>query len=581
MRDIFKIFFKTDGACRWRVLLCVLLAGLAEGLSLATLLPLLTIASESTDDNAPINVLLRQLFDLIGLPFRLDALLIFIVVTTVLKSLLQLMTMRFVGYSVAEVTTRIRSHLIGKMLKTRWQYFVSQPVGRFTNAAAGQASQTGKAYRIVATLVACIIETAVMIAVLVFISWEMALGAVVFGALITLPMWFLIKWAKRAGRKQTRRKRELVILLTEALGNFKPVRMMGREDIFNRFFEQRVRALRNAIRGVIFSKEALQPMQAIMIALILGAGTYTAVIAYNIEIATVLVAIVLMMRITKGVARAQVIYQDAMLRREPYMELMSLIDEVSKENELVTGTQTPTFNRSCRLEDLSFGYDADDVIKNVSMEIPANGVTVLMGPSGAGKTTIIDLVAGLYQPRSGRVTIDDVPLTDIDTTAWRRLIGYLPQELVLFHDTIRANVVLGNHDVSDDEVERVLKLAGAWDFVAAQPLGIMTIIGERGAKLSGGQRQRIALARALVGDPKLLILDEVTSALDPEAEQKICDNLKLLSRNLAVLTVTHRPSLLSIADRAYKLTDNTLLEVSIEGAELSKAAQGQSLLHAS
>lgn len=581
MRDIFNIFFRTDGACRWRVLLCVLLASLAEGLSLATLLPLLTIASESTDENAPINILLRQLFDFFGLPFRLDALLIFIVVTTVLKSLLQLLTMRFVGYSVAEVTTRIRSHLIGKMLKTRWQYFVSQPVGRFTNAAAGQASQTGKAYRIVATLVACIIETTVMIMVLIFISWKMALGAVVFGALITLPMRFLIKWAKRAGRQQTRRKRELVILLTEALGNFKPVRMMGREDIFNTFFEQRVRALRNAIRGVIFSKEALQPMQAIMIAVILGAGTYMAVISYSIEIATVLVAIVLMMRITRGVARAQVIYQDAMLRREPYMELMGLIDEVSKENELVTGTRAPTFNRSCRLEKLSFGYDADDIITNVSMEIPAKGVTVLMGPSGAGKTTIIDLVAGLYQPRTGMVTIDDVPLTDIDTTAWRRLIGYLPQELVLFHDTIRANVVLGNDDIPNDEVERVLKLAGAWDFVTAQPSGMMTVIGERGAKLSGGQRQRIALARALVGDPKLLILDEVTSALDPEAERQICNNLEQLSQDLAILTVTHRPSLLSIADRAYKLANNTLQEVPVDDSDLALAAQSHGLQHAS
>ncbi len=566
MRHIFNIFFKTEGACRWRVLLCVLLASLAEGLSLATLLPLLTIAAESSDDNAPINILLRQLFDLLGIPFRLDALVIFIVVAVVVRSLLQLLTMRFVGYSVAEVTTRIRSDLVGKMLKSKWQYFVSQPVGRFTNAAAGQASQTGKAYSLVATFIARIIESIVMVIVLVFVSWKMALGALVFGAVITLPMRFLIQWAKRAGRQQTRRKRELVILLTEALGNFKPVRMMGREDIFNAFFERRIRALRKAIRSVVFSKEALQPMQAMMIAIVLGAGTYGAVTWYQIEIATVLVAIVLMIRIVHGLARAQVAYQDAMLRREPYLELIGLIDEVSRESEVATGSKTPTFQKHCRFESLSFGYGEKDVVRNATMEIPASGVTVLMGPSGTGKTTIIDLVAGLYQPRSGAVTIDDVPLTEIDKAAWRRMIGYLPQELVLFHESIRANIVLGNTDIPDEEVERVLGLAGALDFVTSQPDGIMTMIGERGAKLSGGQRQRIALARALVGEPKLLILDEVTSALDPEAEQQICNNLKRLGQEIAVLTVTHRPSLLTIADRAYRLTDGRMEQVSLDGS---------------
>jgi ATP-binding cassette subfamily C protein len=176
-----------------------------------------------------------------------------------------------------------------------------------------------------------------------------------------------------------------------------------------------------------------------------------------------------------------------------------------------------------------------------------------MGPSGAGKTTIADIILGLYAPDRGRVLIDDVPLAEIDLSSWRRLIGYVPQDLVLFHDTIQANVALGDPQIGEAEVRRALQMAGAWEFIAALPDGLRTHVGQSGAKLSGGERQRIALARALVCRPKLLVLDEVTSALDPRTEQQICANVRSLAGEVTVLAITHRPALLDIADRCYRV----------------------------
>jgi ATP-binding cassette subfamily C protein len=178
---------------------------------------------------------------------------------------------------------------------------------------------------------------------------------------------------------------------------------------------------------------------------------------------------------------------------------------------------------------------------------------VLTGPSGAGKTTIADLILGLYQPDEGQVLVDDVPLREIDLASWRSRVGYVPQELVLFHDSIFANVALGDRRIGKAEVQHALEVAGAWDFVRRLPDGVMTHVGESGAKLSGGERQRIALARALVAKPRLLILDEVSSALDPDTEWQICRGIRELAGEMAVLAITHRPAFLEIADVIYRI----------------------------
>ncbi len=166
------------------------------------------------------------------------------------------------------------------------------------------------------------------------------------------------------------------------------------------------------------------------------------------------------------------------------------------------------------------------VLKNITIEIPSRTFTSIIGPSGAGKTTLVDLVTGLFEPIKGQVLIDGVPLPELDLRKWRRMIGYVPQDTILLHDSIFSNVTLGEPSFSEEDVEHALKAAGAWDFINAMPEGVQTIVGERGAKLSGGQRQRIAIARALVHRPQLLILDEATSALDPETEAAICQTLK-------------------------------------------------------
>ncbi|MEE9606962.1 MAG: ATP-binding cassette domain-containing protein, partial [Myxococcota bacterium] len=191
--------------------------------------------------------------------------------------------------------------------------------------------------------------------------------------------------------------------------------------------------------------------------------------------------------------------------------------------------------------------------------------------SGSGKTTIADLISGLVQPDTGGVFVDGVPLDEIDLRLWRSTIGYVPQEMFLFHDTVLMNVTLGDPSQRPEDVELALRRAEAWEFVSKLPQGLDTVVGERGALLSGGQRQRLAIARALAHRPRLLILDEVTTSLDPESERAVCDALAKLHGNVTILAVSHQPALASMADRIYRIQDGGAEPVQVEPARTRRA----------
>jgi ATP-binding cassette subfamily C protein len=241
-----------------------------------------------------------------------------------------------------------------------------------------------------------------------------------------------------------------------------------------------------------------------------------------------------------------------------FWSLQDTIDSAEHERESSLGTAPPSLEKAILLERINFAYEDKPILEDASLNLPAGSLTALVGPSGAGKTTIIDLITGLLRPQQGHVSIDGTQLTEIDLRRWRRMIGYVPQETVLLHDSVLNNVTLGDPKLTQQDAEWALRAAGAWDFVSARPEGLQTSVGERGTELSGGQRQRIMIARALVHRPKLLILDEATSALDPTSEAAVCNSLAALRGELTVLAISHQPAIVDTADQIYRLQDRTL-----------------------
>jgi ATP-binding cassette subfamily C protein len=205
-------------------------------------------------------------------------------------------------------------------------------------------------------------------------------------------------------------------------------------------------------------------------------------------------------------------------------------------------------------------YGERRVLDGASLVIPAGRITALHGPSGSGKTTLVDLVAGLVHPESGAVLVDGVPLPELDLAAWRRRIGYVPQEMFLLHESIAVNVSMGDPEVSREQVERALREAAAWEFVSGLPEGADSPVGERGSLLSGGQRQLVAIARALARRPWLLILDEATASLDAASEAALWARMESLRGTTTVLAISHQPGVLEVADRIYHVADARVVE---------------------
>ena len=556
LRNIVRLFFKAERINPWTVLGCLLVASVVEGIGFASLVPLLWIVTDpARTETSPVIDFTRELVDGLGLRLGVGSLVVFFVCTLVVRSLLMLVAMRHVGYAVAEFSTGLQARLIQNLFRARWDYLVRHRSGRVASALGGQADRAGRAYYLAAMFFAQAIQTTGYLVVAFIVSWPLALASLGVAGVMSLLLHFLVRAARKAGARQTRWTRELVTFLVDTLNNVKPLRAMAKERAFTNLLEGKTAALKKSLRRQVVSAEGLRNGNEILAAICLGTGFFVAISVWQVPIVDLIVIGVLLTRTTSGVAKIQQQFQKALMVESAYLEVQELITETSAAPEQNPGRRQALFERECRLDRVSFAHAGTPVLDAVSLAVPAGQVTVLTGPSGAGKTTIADLILGLYQPDQGQVLLDDVPLREIDLASWRSLVGYVPQELVLFHDSIFANVALGDRRIGHAEVQHALEVAGAWGFVRRLPDGPMTHVGESGAKLSGGERQRIALARALVAKPRLLILDEVTSALDPDTEWQICRGIRELAGAMAVLAITHRPAFLEIADVIYRIED--------------------------
>jgi len=558
MLKLFTIFFRARGTNQWFVLGSLVFAGFAEAIGLASLLPIFSLlGSGEISPDSTMNRAVLQAFSAIGLAPDLAILFICVIVAFTLKAILVLLAMRYVGNAVAEVTTERRASLIDNILQAKWSYFTRQPVGRIANAISLEAQRCGDAYLIVAQVLATCIQMTVYLTIAVFVSWKLAVACIVVGLIIAGSLWTFVKMARKAGKRQYKRARELVTHLTDALISIKPLKAMARHDQFAALFNQKIADVRIALRREVVSKQLLKHVPEPILVLVLASGFYLLVEVFGQPVSEVLVMAILLERTVSRIRKMQRRIQDAVVVEAAYWNVHHMIEESTRHREIGDGRRNPTLVRGCSLQTVSFAFGDNRVLDDVSLDIPANHLTLVIGHSGTGKTTLTDLLLGLYQPESGEVLVDGVPLREIDLEAWRGMIGYVPQDLILFHDTILANITLRDKALTPEMAEAALKAAGAWDFVSKLPEGMDTVVGERGATLSGGQRQRIAIARGLVHSPKLLILDEVTSALDKNSERAICENIKEISNSVTVLAISHRPAWINIADTVYELGGDT------------------------
>lgn len=275
----------------------------------------------------------------------------------------------------------------------------------------------------------------------------------------------------------------------------------------------------------------------------------------------------LLTRPVRRFGRVMNVIQQAGASAERVFEILDSHPEVTEHADAVA---LPSTTGKIRYENVSFGYgDGPDVLRDFSLEIEPGTSVALVGPSGAGKTTLANLLLRFYDPRRGRITLDGYDLREVTLESLRGQMGVVSQEIVLIHGTIRENIAYGRPECSEDEVREAAKVAFAHEFIEGLPGGYDATVGERGVKLSGGQRQRIAIARALLKDPRILVLDEATSHLDSESEHKIQEALGYLLKSRTSLIIAHRLSTIESADRIVVLDKGQLVEQGSHASLLS------------
>ncbi len=546
-------------------LLALILAGIVEGIGMTAILPLLQTAI-SPPSAGPVAIsatgtLVSSALASVGIPVTVGSLLMVMLCGAIISSTLILIADRYIGYTVSHVATDLRLALLRALLSTRWGHFLKQQVGSMANAAGTEAMRASNAYLHAATALAMTIQAVAYFMVALLVSWKITLCFMMAGALVVLLLSKMVRQAKQAGRKQTKLLQSLLARLSDNLQSLKAFKSMGREYLADELLSTDTLKLNKAMRKQVFSKAALRGIQEPLMTLVVITGIYIMLVYLKMDLSETIVLIFLMARMLNEVGKAQRKFQEVATCESAYWSLQEKINKAHQYKEPKGGQRPATFERGISIDRVGFGYGNQVILNNVSLEIPSRTFTSIVGPSGAGKTTLVDLITGLFQPTSGNVLIDGIPLPEIDLQSWRHQIGYVPQDTILLHDSIFNNVTLGEPSRTAADVEYALQAAGAWDFVTEMPEGMHTLVGERGTRLSGGQRQRIAIARAMVHRPRLLILDEATSALDPESEASICQTLRGLRGQLTILAISHQTALVEVADQVFRISGGSIAQV--------------------
>ena len=562
MIQILKIFFFAEKTKPWLVLFCLLAGGLAEAVGIGSILPIAgALLGENSTATSPLDDYFKYILSLFGQKPTLEPLLILLTVFMLLRSALLFFANTYSGIAAARVTIDLRQRLIRAIFRARWSFYNDQSGGSIANSISNNAGGAGGAYRTAATVTAMLVQILAYAAAAFFINWKVAFAGFAAGGLIALASSRLIDVARKTGNKVTNRVADFTADMIDIMHNMKAIKSMHRYDALVERLGSQLKYIKRYLLRANLASSGLTYGNDAMIAVVIAISAYLAHKFANLGLPELLVFGLLFYQVIFSIARLQKHYQTAVQMESSYLAVIADIKRAEAAQEPGNGTIVPNMQEACAFENVSFAHSQQPTVSNLTFKIPTNQITVLQGPSGAGKTTIIDLLIGFHKPQKGQIKIGNDNLQDIDLTLWRKNIGYVPQELVLFHDSIEANISLSDPQISTSDVVAALKRAGAADFIANLPEGLNTDVGEMGGKLSGGQKQRISLARALVKNPKLIILDEVTSALDPETEAEIVRNILELRGRYTIIAITHRPAWTAVADKLYKVEMGNITEL--------------------
>jgi subfamily B ATP-binding cassette protein MsbA len=568
----FKVVYSYTGKKLYILILLFLFGGLSEGIGVSMLLPILNI-DKAVSDQGQYTKTIHNFLESIGINVSLFSLLMLLLIAFILKGAFVLLQKTYASYIRFNLIKDIRIDFCNKYKNMNYSYYTNTSIGYLNNIITSETARGVAALNRYTVVIGSMIFILIYMSFAITINYKMTIVVLFLSLILFALMRNLSRFSRKLSLLVSDTNAQIQSLLIQTIYNYKYIKATNSfahifKTLFAKINKNYIYQFKSSVL-VSIPSAIIEPMSVFFV---------SGLVLYYVgflgkSIAEIFVLVIFFYKAFNYVFRFQADWQkfNASLGG---LEVMSTANQALNNNvERVGNRQVDAFNKAIELRNVNFSYGAKQILFDVNLAIQKNKSIGIVGESGAGKTTLFDIITGLLAPQSGEISIDGIDYSELELTKLRNIIGYVTQEPVIFNDTIANNISFWECDSREDVCKKMIKdaavLANCDNFINESEMGHETIIGDKGVKLSGGQRQRIAIARELFKEPEIMIFDEATSSLDTESELLIQQSITSLKGERTIVIIAHRLSTVRGCDYIYVFKDGRIVD---EGSfdELSK-----------
>ncbi|MEC7881099.1 MAG: ABC transporter ATP-binding protein [Chloroflexota bacterium] len=538
----------------------LIVSGFLDAIGLSLIVPTVNVLvlKDGQSSAGRFGEIIKDAFDLLGIPYSLRFFLLAIAAIMLLRSIFIFLQGSYCGIIRANYILNLRIKYLNKLKKSSWKYLKSQPQSKLLNIITLEIQRAGSSFLNLQQSIASAGTLLIYLIFLFLISTYMAIFAILSAIFLTLLFSILLRIARKIGEKESGSGNLFYKKITESITLSKYLRAHGKEDMMREEIDYSMSNLRGVhVRAGINNAVFMATYEYAFIGFI-SLGLLIGSQYLNLDgsqLALISLVFYRLFQKTKGIQQ----HLQFMSRNIP--ATINIDQEFSKikiNSQIWGDKEFISINNSIKLSNLSLRWDKKILLEKVNLKIESGTINIIVGPSGEGKTTLIDSIAGIIKPQNGTIKFDDIEISEFSEKSFKSKIAYIDQNATLFNESIIDNISWGNEKVSKNKIYKIAKDLDMHDKIKSLKNGYNTVVGDRGANLSGGEAQRIIIIRALIKNPNILILDEAINQLDSKSKKPIIKTLKMLKDDMTIFIISHSEDTINLADNIFEVSNNSI-----------------------